>query len=480
MTENELVELVKQVLNMKCETQNIELKTAKQGCPENLYDTLSSFSNTKGGIIIFGIDEKHGYKVVGIDDTQILQKKVIEQSLSMEPVVRPLFTVIKYDDKIICSAEIPEMDSFSKPCFYKGKGKSKGAYIRIGDADLPMTEYEIHSFEAFKFKTEDELRTKERVDSSFLNNVLLDGYLAKLINKKMGLINFEKNKILQLEGIIDKNGKPTLCGILNFGSLPQIFSPNLDIVAVKCVTNNYGEEDENGIRFADNKRIDGTLSSMLQQALIFISNNTKKATYINSVTGKREDKDEYPLKALREIVLNALIHRDYSQYTENDPIRIEIYEDRIEVTNPGGLYGRLSMDQLGMVRSDIRNPYIASILETMEVTENRYSGIPIIYDEMKKANLLPPKFEDDRGVFKVTLYNAKINEEKENITDKIIEICKKPRTKEFLAKELGFDEKHPAYFINSYVKPLIEKGILKYTIPNKPKSKNQKIVISED
>ena len=303
----------------------------------------------------------------------------------MEPVVRPLFTVIKYDDdKIICSAEIPEMDSFSKPCFYKGKGKSKGAYIRIGDADLPMTEYEIHSFEAFKFKTEDELRTKERVDSSFLNNVLLDGYLAKLINKKMGLINFEKNKILQLEGIIDKNGKPTLCGILNFESLPQIFSPNLDIVAVKCVTNNYGEEDENGIRFADNKRIDGTLSSMLQQALIFISNNTKKATYINSVTGKREDKDEYSLKALREIVLNALIHRDYSQYTENDPIRIEIYEDRIEVTNPGGLYGRLSMDQLGMVRSDIRNPYIASILETMEVTENRYSGIPIIYDEMKK------------------------------------------------------------------------------------------------
>ena len=478
MTENDLVELVKQVLNMKCETQNIELKTAKQSCPENLYDTLSSFSNTKGGIIIFGIDEKHGYKVVGVDDSQSLQKKVIEQSLSMEPVVRPLFTVIKYDGKIICSAEIPEMDSFSKPCFYKGKGKSKGSYIRVGDADLPMTEYEMHSFEAFKFKTEDELRTKERVDSSFLNNVLLDGYLAKLVNKKMGLINFEKNKILQLEGIIDKNGKPTLCGILNFGSLPQIFSPNLDIVAVKCVTNNYGEEDENGIRFADNKRIDGTLSSMLQQALSFISNNTKKATYINPVTGKREDKDEYPLKALREIILNALIHRDYSQYTENDPIRIEIYEDRIEVTNPGGLYGRLSMDQIGMVRSDIRNPYIASILETMEITENRYSGIPIIYEEMKKANLLPPKFEDDRGVFKVTLYNAKVKEEKENITDKIIDICKKPRTKEFLAKEFGFDEKHPAYFINSYIKPLIEKGILKYTIPDKPKSKNQKIVVA--
>ena len=74
MTENELVELVKQVLNMKCETQNIELKTAKQGCPENLYDTLSSFSNTKGGIIIFGIDEKNGQKVVGVDNPQEMKK----------------------------------------------------------------------------------------------------------------------------------------------------------------------------------------------------------------------------------------------------------------------------------------------------------------------------------------------------------------------------------------------------------------------
>lgn len=220
---------------------------------------------------------------------------------------------------------------------------------------------------------------------------------------------------------------------------------------------------------------------MLQQSLAFIQNNIKKSTYVNPVTLKREDISEYPIKALRKIILNAIIHRDYSIYTENDPIRIEIYDDRIEVSNPGGLYGRLSIDDLGSSRSDIRNPYIASILEILEITENRYSGIPTIYNEMKKMNLLPPKFEDNRGVFKVTLYNSKIVSELTNeISKKIIELCNNPRTKEFLAKELGFDEKHPSYFINNYVKPLIDKGILKYTIPNKRKSKNQRIIINED
>jgi ATP-dependent DNA helicase RecG len=477
MTENELIDLIKNILKLRCETSKIELKKAKYGCPESLYDTLSSFSNTSGGVIVFGIDEKNNYKIEGIDNPQELQKKVTEQCLSMEPVVRPLFTVIQFDEKTICSAEIPEIDSFSKPCYYKGKGKNKGSYIRVGDADLPMTDYEIHSYEAFRYKTEDELRTKERVDFSFLNSNLIDSYISKLIEKKSNLINIEKKQILQLEGIIDKNNLPTICGILNFGTLPQMFSPNLDIVAVRCATNNYGEENLDGIRFIDNKRIDGTISSMLQQALSFIQNNTRKSTFINPNTGLREDKTEYPIKALREIILNALIHRDYSIYTENDPIRIEIYDDRIEISNPGGLYGRLTMDELGSVRSDIRNPYMASILETLDITENRYSGIPTIYNEMKKANLLAPKFEDNRGVFKVTLYNSKANEKiNDEITTKIIEKCKQPRSKDYLAKEFGFDEKHPAYFINTFIKPLIEKGVLKYTIPNKPKSKNQRIV----
>lgn len=479
MQTKELINLIDNIVSLKTETNNIEFKKAKDGVPENLYDTFSSFSNTSGGIIIFGVDEKNNYAICGITNPDIFQKKITEQSLMMEPKIRPIITICEYDGKIIASAEIPELDVFNKPCYYSGKGKMKGSYIRVGDADLPMTDYEIYSFDAFKYKTEDELRSKERIEKDIFNEISIHSFLDKIISVKPNLINLDRDTILKMNGIIDKNNYPTVCGILNFGKYPQIFSPNLDIVAVRCSTNEYGVEDQNGIRFLDNKRLDGTISEMLKLAISFVINNIKKATRIND-RGIREDVLEYPIKAIREIILNSLIHRDYSIHTENESIRLTIFDDRIEISNPGGLYGRLSIDELGKVHSDIRNPFIASILEILEVTENRYSGIPTIYAEMKKAGLMEPKFESVRGTFKVTLYNSKktdiIND---NFVSKIKAYCKTPRTKESLAKFFGYDEKHPAYFINSYVIPLIEQGILAYAIPSKPRSKNQKIYTVE-
>ncbi len=479
MQAKELINLIENIISLQTETNNIEFKKAKDGVPENLYDTFSSFSNTSGGIIIFGVDEKNNYDICGITNPDIFQKRITEQSLMMEPKIRPIITICEYNGKIVASAEIPELDVFNKPCYYSGKGKMKGSYIRVGDADLPMTDYEIYSFDAFKYKTEDELRSKERIEKNIFNEISINAFLDKIISIKPNLINLDKDTILKMNGIVDKNDYPTVCGILNFGKYPQIFSPNLDIVAVRCSTNDYGVEDKNGIRFLDNKRLNGTISEMLKLAISFVINNIKKATRIND-SGIREDVLEYPIKAIREIILNALIHRDYSIHTENDPIRLTIFDDRIEISNPGGLYGRLSLDDLGKIHSDIRNPFIASVLETLEVTENRYSGIPTIYAEMKKAGLMEPKFESIRGTFKVTLYNSKkANIVNDDFVSKIKTYCKTPRTKESLAKFFGYDEKHPAYFINSYVIPLIEQGILAYTIPNKPKSRNQKIYTVE-
>ena len=473
MQESELYELIKNILEKKTETSKIEFKSAKGGIPEKLYDSLSSFSNTAGGIILFGIDKKAGYKVCGIQNPDELQKKIVEQANEMEPKVRPLISFCEYEGKIIASAEISEMDSISKPSYYSGKGKSKGSYIRVGDADLPMTEYEIYSYDAFKFKTEDELRTNKRIDSSMFDQIQLDGFIAKAVSVKPNLVNLDKQTLIMLNGLSDKEGTPTVCGIMLFGKYPQYLSPNLDIIAVVCGSNEYADESLTGERFLISKRLDGTISQMLESSLAFVTQNMKTSVVIDE-TGHRKDVPEYPIKAIREIILNALIHRDYSIHTENDPIRIEMYPNRIDISNPGGLYGRLTLDELGKTKADVRNPFLAAALEILDTTENRYSGIPTIYAEMKKAGLKEPKFENNRGTFKVTLYNEKAENPK--ISDEIIAFCKKPRTKETLAKQFGYDEKHPTYFIKNYVLPLIEEGKLRYTIPEKPKSKNQQIV----
>lgn len=88
-----------------------------------------------------------------------------------------------------------------------------------------------------------------------------------------------------------------------------------------------------------------------------------KVSTVIDETGHRNDVYEYPVKAVREIILNALIHRDYSIHTENDPIRIEMYPDRMEISNSGGLYGRLSLDNLGKIKADVRNPFMAAALD---------------------------------------------------------------------------------------------------------------------
>ena len=476
MQESELIELIKKIKERKTETSKIEFKSAKGGTPEKLYDSFSSFSNTEGGIIIFGIDEKAGYKVCGIQNPNELERKVVEQAKEMEPVVRPLISFCEYEGKTVAAAEIVEMDSVSKPCYYTGKGKSKGSYIRIGDADLPMTEYEIYSYDAFKYKTEDELRTNRRIDDSMIDQIQLDGFIAKAVSVKPNLVNMDKKTLVTLNGLSDKEGNPTVCGIMLFGKYPQYLSPNLDIVAVVCASNTYAEEASTGERFLVNKRLDGTIPQMLESALAFVQQNMKISTVIDG-SGHRNDEYEYPVKAIREIILNALIHRDYSIHTENEPVRIEMYPNRIEVSNPGGLYGRLTLDELGKTKADVRNPFIAAALEILNTTENRYSGIPTIYAEMKNAGLLEPKFENIRGSFKVTLYNEKRADNR--LSDDIIEFCRKPRSKEVLARQFGFDEKHPAYFVKNYIIPLIEEGKLKYTIPEKPRSKHQQIVVVE-
>lgn len=471
MTSDELKELLELIQKNKCEAQNLELKRAQYECPKRLYDTLSSFSNQDmGGIIVFGISEENGYEEVGVYDPQDLQKKINEQCLQMEPKVRPLLTMVEKDGKCFVSAEIPGIDVASRPCFYGGKGRLKGSYIRIGDSDEPMTELEIYSYEAFRKRYEDDIRTIPRASFGALNKVALDEYVRKLKVGKPHLSQLSDETIYELMSIT-RDGEVTLTSTFLFNPYPQAYAPQLCITALAIPGTEKGEIGMDGERFLDNQRIEGTIPEMLADAVSFVRRNMKTRTIINSQTGLREDKTDYPITAVREAILNALIHRDYSLYTEGMPITIDMYEDRIEIGSPGGLYGRISIEQLGTAQPDTRNPVLATALETMLVTENRYSGIPTMRMELKKHGLNEPIFKDERGHFTTIFYKegARVNEPAKN---DLVEFCKKPRTRAEIASFLNLDSQ--AYAITTYVTPLVNEGLIKYTIPDKPRSSKQK------
>ena len=267
----------------------------------------------------------------------------------------------------------------------------------------------------------------------------------------------------------------TLSAVLNFGLYPQAYFPQLCIIATVIPGKEMGEIGAQGERFLDNQRIEGNISEMLEGALQFVSRNMRTKTIIDARTGKREDRTDYPIPAIREAVLNALVHRDYSIHTEGMPIQIIMYEDRIEIKNPGGIYGRIRVDQLGKVQPDTRNPVIASELEVLKVTENRYSGIPTIRRTMREYRLPQPEFLDERGSFIVRLYKYGKNEiivENENIENReLLLFCQTPRTRKEICEYLGLSS--VTYAIQKHVMPLVERGSLKMSMPDKPKSSKQ-------
>lgn len=474
MLREELVAYIAEIQRNKSEDSSVEFKAAQLGAPK-IYDTLSSFSNQSGGgVILFGIDEKD-YTLCGVYDGEDLQRKISERCLQMEPPVRAVCTVADIDGKTVVSAEIPEIALSQRPCYYKGAGRIQGSYIRVGDGDYKMTEYEIYSYEAYRQKIQDELRITPRTELTDIQTAYLDDYLTKLALAKPKLAGLPIEKVLSLQGFALDNA-PTLAGTLLFSEYPQSFYPRLCITAVVVPGEEMGDLSQQGARFIDNQTIEGTIPQMLSDGLAFVRRNMKHATVIDRETGLRKDRSEYPIAAVRELLLNALIHRDYSIHTDTAPITLVLYQNRLEIESPGGLYGRLTLDNLGLVSADTRNPFLASAMEVTKDTENRFSGIPTVRREMKLAGLPAPVFENLRGMFKVTLYNQApaVQQSTSTLDEEIVAFCRVVRTRKELAAQ--FPQFTKTYLFTNYVNVLVAQGRLRLGLPDKPKSTKQTYV----
>ena len=477
MLEETLRQLISDIERKKIEKQTLELKAAQYGFPHKIYDTISSFSNQDdGGIIIFGISESDDYSVTGVYDVKDVQKKLMESCEQMSPVVRPILTVCEVNGKFVVSAEIPGVEITQRPVYYAGVGKVKGSYIRVGDADKPMTPFEVYSYEAFKKRIQDDVRTVNQAKLRLFDQKRIEEYLRAVKRERSNLAkNVSDEDILELMGVT-VDGRPTLAGLMVFSQYPQTYFPQLCITAVCVPGTELGELGTDGERFIDNKRITGSIPDMLEEAMEFIKINSRTKTIIDE-NGKRQDKAEYSMIAVREAVLNALVHRDYSIYTENIPISIEMYRDRMEIKSSGGLFGDVPVELLGKIRAETRNAVLINILELLNITENRYSGIPTMLIECQKYGLPEPEFQVKRGEFIVTfrnnIYNVQKTIDKADIKKALLDFCKIPRSREELTVFTG---KSKYYTMSKLLKPLLNSGEIVQTIPEKPKSSRQRYV----
>ena len=479
MQEEELANLVAKIRRERCEGQRIEVKSAAEGCPAHLYDTLSSFSNQDdGGVIVFGLDERQDFALVGVYDVQDLQQRVVRQCQEMEPAVRALFTSAEVEGKMVLSAEIPSAEVVVRPVFYKGKGRSGGSYVRIGDADERMTEFEIYSYEAYRRHDHADRRIAENADLSLFDNARVSDYIKAVKSNRPNLSSLVSDTELPEKMGLTKDGHPSIAGLMVFSAYPQSVYPQLCITAVAIPGVRIGGHTEKGVRFLDNRRISGAIPEMLDDAVKFVLQNTKTANAF-SEEGKRTDRSEYPMLAVREAILNALVHRDYSVYSEDCPVRLEIYGDRLEVSNRGGLYGAVPLSSLGRIDIGTRNPLLVDTLECIGRLENRNSGIAVMEAECAAANLPPPEFSVRHGEFKVTFRNRRPEDlvvfDRRKADETILAYCAIPRSREELAAFTGCTQ---SYTMSYLVRPLLLSGALERTDPGSPKNPNQRYVRS--
>jgi ATP-dependent DNA helicase RecG len=212
---------------------------------------------------------------------------------------------------------------------------------------------------------------------------------------------------------------------------------------------------------------------MIGEAYDFVLANLKHYTIIGE-DGRRADRFEYPEIAIRESLLNAVLHRDYSRYSDSIPVSVEIYDNRLEIKNPGGILGDVDPEKLGKVTPETRNPALVAAMECLGESENRFSGIPTIRKALEDFSLPRPVFKITRGQFVVVFKNLDYLKEKgHSDAESILVFCQKPKTRSELAAFLRVGVN---YAMSKFVLPLVQEGKLVMSMPEKPQSPLQTFI----
>ena len=389
--DNEIIEEIR-----AGESEVVEFKKSTAEL-KNALEDICAFANHKGGTLIFGVESDGN--IVGQDISNSTIEKVTTQILNLiSPKIYPLIVKVEIEGKTCLVIELE--NNFEKPYFYKGK-----AYKRVGTSNSFLSTYEIekHIYERDNERYRWE-RGKVGKDWSLISEEKVREFLHK-VNLKRNL-SLDENEDIPI--ILEKldllnNGEIIKAGILAFGEFPQKL---VDIAVSKCAR---FKGLTKSAQIVDLKVFKGTLFEQVNVIENFIKNHIRLQTELTGDSWERKEKWEYPIIALREAVINALIHRDYRDLSETD---IAIFDDRIEIWSASKLPKKITVsDLLKPHRSVLRNPTIANLFFLAGEIEKFGTGIKKMIDACNKFRLPIPEFDNSSNAFFVTFRKAKLPEE---------------------------------------------------------------------
>lgn len=392
-------------LNSTDECNKIEAKRASE-VGRSIMETVCAFANEPnlgGGYLLLGVEKEDNsnslfpeYIVSGIptDSLDKIQTDIASQcSEIFNKPIRPNIKVETINSKNAIIVYVEELAEEHKPLFLKSKGLPRGAYRRIGAADLQGTEDDLSIYynktESFDSSIAKDAELEDLAEDSI---ELYRKYRSDL-NPLAEELHYSNIELLRsINAIKKKNGEffVTYTGLLTFGSKMALrrVLPMVRVDYIRVSTNDWVEDANK--RFSSTLDMRGSLLELVQRIIHTISDDLPKGFELTDENIQAKNMG-LPLRVLREAVVNALIHRSYR---ENSPIQIIRYPNRIEISNPG--FSLKTEDQLGEPGSINRNPYISAIFHETNLAETKGSGIKTMRRLMENVSMMPPTFESDR------------------------------------------------------------------------------------
>lgn len=373
------------------ETTKVQFKEAFTSQKE-IAKEMIAFANSKGGVILFGVEDKSG-KLVGLsyDEIQVISR---ELGNAANEQVRPTIyidtEVVRMDEKhfLICSIE----EGKNKPY----KNLNGEIWVKQGADKRRITENaEILSLFQDSGSYQPDAAGVNGTTFDDLDRYAIDDYLQKVYSTTLDGFGGKAEQVLKNIHILNHNSLPTLAGYLFFGKHPEYNCPTCMVKAVSFFGNDLA-----GTQYRDTKEILGNMPQLYDKSMAFLKANLhnvqEEGASFNTV-GKLEIAEE----VLEEVVQNALVHRDLLR---SAPIRILIFDNRVEIISPGALAGGLTEDDIRNGKTYQRNPYMATFATNALHYKGIGSGIVRILAEYPDIQL---DNDDSAKEFKVTVWRAK-------------------------------------------------------------------------
>jgi ATP-dependent DNA helicase RecG len=406
MESADLERLVGKLRSFGSDTHSVEVKSAVGRLPKTVPETLSAFSNGAGGTLILGLDEATGFRPApGFDAVSSRDALARACADDIHPPVRSVIEIVAFEGAHVVVAEVAEISPLSKPAYVKGRGEYQGSFIRGGDGDRKLSEYEVGLLHANRGQPRDDREPVDDASVADLDEDAVAALLRRMRRRQPRAFRSVPDEVaLQRLGVLVPASSgvlvPSVAGLLTLGTYPQQFFPQLNVTFVVFPAHDRGVVPEGAPRFIDNRTLNGPIPLVVADTVDAISRNMRIAGTVAGVG--REDSYEYPVEALREAVVNALMHRDYAQVARGAQVQVEMFPDRLLVRNPGGLFGPVSEGELGVEGvSSSRNPVLSALLQEVQlpdsdrvICENRGTGIPTMLEQLRRSGTAAVRFSN--------------------------------------------------------------------------------------